>query len=378
MATMGRRRKNDQGLEPRVYEKHGAFYYVHRAPVRWERLSENKDEANAKARHYNDPGNTHGTLLYWLREFLADCKARVAAGTLAQRTYEDYRDAIEPKLRKDGQPSKNGALAAYFAPPIRPQDVTPDMVQDFLELNAAAGRATQGNRAKAALSACFSWMLRKGKAPGLLVNPCLRASGVKRNTETKRDLYVEHDWFREVYELAVPSVRLMMDLCYRTLQRPESDIVLWTTRVLAVERGQRVLKFTQNKTKRKLSVVLTPGLDAEVRRALGPVPKIDQHLIHDRNGEPYTYDGIAGMLRRYIGKANKLRVARGEPRMPSWGFRDLKGKGATDMWLSGEPIEKIQHLCGHENKETTEIYVKQRWSVAAQPNRVEMGGPRPV
>ena len=27
------------------------------------------------------------------------------------------------------------------------------------------------------------------------------------------------------------------------------------------------------------------------------------------------------------------------PDMPSFGLRDLKGKGATDMWLNGEPID---------------------------------------
>ena len=59
--------------------------------------------------------------------------------------------------------------------------------------------------------------------------------------------------------------------------------------------------------------------------------------------------------------------------MPSFGLRDLKGKGATDMWLSGEPIERIQLLCGHEDKATTEIYVKQRWRETAAPNMVKLG-----
>lgn len=30
------------------------------------------------------------------------------------------------------------------------------------------------------------------------------------------------------------------------------------------------------------------------------------------------------------------------------------------MWLAGQPIERIQLLCGHEDSTTTEIYVKQR------------------
>ena len=45
---------------------------------------------------------------------------------------------------------------------------------------------------------------------------------------------------------------------------------------------------------------------------------------------------------------------------------------STCMWRAGIPIESIQMLCGHEDKSTTEIYVKQRWSQAAEPNRVVM------
>jgi integrase len=37
------------------------------------------------------------------------------------------------------------------------------------------------------------------------------------------------------------------------------------------------------------------------------------------------------------------------------------------------PIEQIQMLCGHANKTTTEIYVKQRWHETAVANQVVMG-----
>ena len=61
--------------------------------------------------------------------------------------------------------------------------------------------------------------------------------------------------------------------------------------------------------------------------------------------------------------------ARGNPsKFDSFGFYDLKGKGATDMWLHGVPLEHIQALCGHESIKTTEIYVKCRWRGTVQPN----------
>lgn len=67
---------------------------------------------------------------------------------------------------------------------------------------------------------------------------------------------------------------------------------------------------------------------------------------------------------RYVTDAESLQP---------FGFRDLKGKGATDMWLSGIPIERIQALCGHKDKATTEIYVKSRWRESMTPNSRKIG-----
>jgi len=77
------------------------------------------------------------------------------------------------------------------------------------------------------------------------------------------------------------------------------------------------------------------------------------------------------MLKRSIETANVRRAARGQEPIASFGFRDLKGKGATDMYyLAKVPIEQIQQLLGHASKTTTEIYIKQRWRETAEPNLV--------
>ena len=226
MPAMGRRRKVDLGLEPRVYPNHGAFYYVHPGG-RWEHLGTDKDKANSKARIYNDPEGRAGTLSHFMDLFLADCERRVSLKStvkgvkLSQRTLDDYREAF-------GTHEEPGPVREYFAPPRTPLDVTPDAVQQFLRDEAEAGRPVQGNRRRAALSACFGWLLRHPEklVPGLLVNPCLRGSGVQRNPESKRERYVTHDEYKEVWAQAGRAVRLMMALTYRTLQRPESDIIV--------------------------------------------------------------------------------------------------------------------------------------------------------
>lgn len=368
--TMGRRRKLDTGLEPRVYLNHGAYYYVH-PNGKWERLGTDKEEANRKARIHNDPDSLYGTMVYWLDQFLLHCDQRVLKKTMSARTRDDYRDAIEAPTAT----RKRGALRVFFAPPLTPLDITPAMVQDFLTTMQELGRPTPANRERACLSACFGWLLRTGKVPGLQYNPCLRGSGVQKNKEERRARYVTHDEFREVYAVAAASERLMMELTYRTLQRPESDIVLWTSANLITENGVRKLHHTQNKTKVELKIELPTSVTVLLDKALGTesnVVRLMQPLVHRLDGNAYTYDGICSNLKKSIEVANLRRKARGIAPMPSFGFRDLKGKGATDMWLAGVPIEQIQLLCGHKNKATTEVYIKQRWRETAQPNMVEI------
>lgn len=372
--TMGRRRKTNLGLEPRVYLNHGAYFYVH-VGGRWERLGTDKEQANAKARIYNDPNGRYGTLVYWLDMFLTDCERRVKLKSdvkgvkLSQRTLEDYQEAI-------GTDDKPGALREYFAPPFTPRDLTPDVVQQFLRDGAETGRAVRANRERACLSSCISWLIRTPEhraATGLMINPCMRASGIQRNPEKKRARYVTHQEYQDVWEEASRAVRLLMELTYRTLQRPESDIIRWDMRVVSNEPTGRFLRFKQNKTGRDMVIAFSPSLDELIPRPAGVVRKLIEPVVRRLDGGFYTYDGLSSMLKEAIEVANIRRRARKLSEIPSFGFRDLKGKGATDMWLARVPIEQIQALLGHANKTTTEIYVKQRWTEAVQPNMVEVG-----
>ena len=374
MLRMGRKRKTDTGLEPRLYWHHGAFRYVHPAPPggkpRWENLGADKEAANRKARIYNDPQGLAGTMVHWLDQFLLDCERRVGAGTLAQRTLQDYQDAI-------GTADAPSPLRTYFTPESGPMptplDVTPDVVQDYLDDGLEAKRARRANLERACLSSCFGWLLRKKHCPGLMVNPCLRASGVQRNQETPRDRYVTDEEYRAVWEEAPRSVRLMMALAYVTLQRPESDIILWDSTIVTHREGVKMLKFRQHKTGQEMLITVTPELDELLPRDEGNVRRLREPLVQRLDGAHYTYGGLYGMLQDARDVANVRRAARKLEPIPSFGFRDLKGKGATDMWLGGEPIEKIQALCGHKTKTTTERYVKQRWREAVQPNTRKVG-----
>lgn len=366
MPGMGRRRKVDLGLETRVYPRHGAFYYVH-PDGRWERLGTDKDAANRKARTYNDPQGRAGTLVHFFELFLIACAARVQASDLSQRTLDDYQEAI-------GTEEAPGPLRIYFAPPTSPLDVRPKHVQDYLDAGRKARRARRANLERACVSACFGWMLRTEQCPGLEVNPCLRASGVQRNPEVPRDRYVTDEEYGAVWDEAPSSVRLMMELAYRTLQRPESDIILWDSRIIVHRDGAKMLHFEQHKTHQWMLIAVTPELEQLLPRDDGNVRRLREPLVQRLDGKHYTYTGLSSMLKAARAVANVRRKARKLEPIPSFGFRDLKGKGATDMWRTGVDLRLIQALCGHKHQATTEVYVKQRWHEAVQPNTRAIGG----
>lgn len=352
----------------RLVFNRGTFYYIHRDSGRWENVGTDVTEAKRRASQYNNPGDGFGTMAYWFAIFLADCKQRVAAGTMSQRTLDDYT----------GYAAQDGPLVAAFGKQV-PERIEPSMVQGYLTFNAKLNppRPVPANRERAFLSSCLSWIIREGKIPAsvLAVNPCMRGSGVRRNPEKARERYVTHEEYRAVYEAGNRAVRLAMELEYRTLQRPEVDIIGWTGANIRTKGDGKVLHFRQNKTGRLIDIALTGAFGALVLEAVGDMPQLRQPILHRLDGGKYTYDGLCAMLKQAQDKVRAEHAKTKGPLadMPSFGLRDLKGKGATDMWLAGEPIERIQHLCGHANKITTEKYIKARWRETAQPNSLQIG-----
>lgn len=365
---MGRKRKDGDpfGLAGTrlVFDK-GRFYYIHRDTGRWENVGTELEAAKAAAKRFNNPGEAYGTMAYWFGEFLADMKLLVAAKQRSQRTLDDYTGYF-----LDG-----GPLAAVFGA-RQPETIAPVDVQQYIDFNARMDppRPVPANRERAGLSSCISWLIRTGKVPGLIVNPCMRASGVQRNPESKRERYVTHEEYRAVYAAGNRAVKLAMELVYRTLQRPEVDVLAWTPANVRAKDGAKILHFRQSKTGRLIDIALAGALGDLVREAIGDVPQLYQPILHRLDGMAYTYDGLSAMLKQAQDRVRKAHGATKGPlaMLPSFGLRDLKGKGATDMWLAGVPIERIQLLCGHADKATTERYIKARWRETAQPNLTDL------
>ena len=89
-----------------------------------------------------------------------------------------------------------------------------------------------------------------------------------------------------------------------------------------------------------------------------PNPTLHPTFVRREDGLPYTVDGIGAMFRRYCIHA----------KVTDFGLRDLRAKGATDIYHAGTDIRQIQRLLGHKSVQTTEIYSKGLLAEIVGPN----------
>lgn len=127
----------------------------------------------------------------------------------------------------------------------------------------------------------------------------------------------------------------------------------------------RVMRIKQGKTGKTVDIILAGDLEKMIDDHLA-AKTVWPTFVHTRACKKYTYSGLVAMFRRYVAKAG----------LTDFGMYDLKGKGATDMYRAGTPLERIQHLLGHDSVITTEVYLKARLPDIAMPNMREMQAPR--
>ena len=189
--------------------------------------------------------------------------------------------------------------------------------------------------------------------------------GDQTHTEKKRERMIKDNEFTSVYGLAENSVQRLMMLIYRTCQRPEDLIKAGPANIKRIEhegREIRVLPIKQGKTGKTVDIVIAGDLADIVNEHMSE-KTVWPTFVHTRAGKKYTYSGLVAMFRRYVTKA----------KLTDFGMYDLKGKGATDMYRAGMPIERIQHLLGHESVTTTEVYIKASLPDVAMPNMRQIG-----
>jgi integrase len=173
-----------------------------------------------------------------------------------------------------------------------------------------------------------------------------------------RDRLITDDEYLAVRALAVDSVKLAMLLCVRTLGSPADVLRLGPRNIVRYDDGRRTLRFRRGKTNVQVEIEIVGDLEIALDPFLGN-PTLHPTFIRREDGNPYTVTGIGAMFRRYCVKAG----------VSDFGLRDLRAKGATDMFRADpNAIRKIQLLLGHKSVQTTEIYLKGLLTEIVRPN----------
>lgn len=319
------RRKADHHLPPRMYEKHGSYYYVSRTN-KWINLGRDLAIAKRKWAELDGSGPAAAGMAALMDRYLLE-----VVPTKAARTQQDNREEMQ-RLR-----AVFGAMEA--------RDVRPMHVAKYLDLRGKQA-PTRANREKALLSHVFTMAMRWGVTD---TNPC---KGVRRNPERPRERYITDEEYRAVWTQANSTVRGLMDLAYLTAQRIGDLIELRHADIT-----QAGVRIVQNKTGAKLLVRMTPELRAVIDRITRIHPKVrGMTLLCTRTGQPYTYDGISSMFKRAVKAAG----------VSDFHFHDLRAKALTDARRAGQDA---QRLAGHANETMTARYIKAREVEEVDPLR---------
>jgi integrase len=342
---MGRRRVNADPIEPlpRGLQKHRRQYRARiSAGHPWIKFGEDYPEALRAFAAWRRARGIANDVAWLLDKFAGEiCVARVAAGTMKPRTASDYlRDTVV--LKKGLGKIPYASLAAPHVVAFRDSRVkrAPAHVRNEL----------------ACLSAAYAWALEAGLVSRNVVKD------VSRPPKQVRDRLISDAEYVAVYDQAGTSTRLAMTLAIRTLASPADVLRIGPRNVIRYDDGRRTLRFKRGKTGVAVEVEIVTDLEAALTPFL-EAPTLHPSFVRQERhgkgfGKPYTVDGIGAMFRRYCAKAQ----------VTDFGLRDLRAKGATDMYRGGVDIRHIQRLLGHKSVQTTEIYLKSLLAEIVRPN----------
>lgn len=313
------RRKTRLDLPPRLYAKHGSYYYVTRGN-KWINLGKDLTAARIK---WAELENGHGAAVSMadvIDRYLKDIATQKAPATLA------------------GNQIEAATLRAVFGH-MPPTDLTPAGIHDFM---IARGKTSQvrANRERSLLHAILRYAVLWGHIDR---NP---VGDVPRFAEAPRTRYVTDDEFLAVRAIAPLLVQCMMDLALLTAQRSQD--------LLSIQRGQiggAGIVFSPAKTARRKPVKICIEWSEQLRTVVDTLkglkrPFASLYLITSADGTRLTESGWKTAWQRTINKAMAENLI-GE----RFHFHDLRAKAVTDMELAGG---NAQSITGHASRQMIE------------------------
>lgn len=291
---MGRKRTRDKDLPQRVYQRHGAFYFVARDGT-WSRLGSSKAGA-----------------LRAYAELLGEAPPTFQAA--AERYARTILTRKAPKTQRDQQHQLDRLVSVFGAMPLN--SIRRGHIAQYRDERGATA-PIGANRELALLShlfaRCLEWELCNE-------NPCV---GIERLPEAPRTRYPTDAEFLAVYEAGSPLVQVMMGLALLTGLR-EGDLL----RLRITDLTDAGISVRTRKTGKALLIQWTDALRHACEQALS-LPRsrglTSLYLVCQPNGQPYTSAGWANAWKRHMAQCLSSGVL-----AERFQFRDLRAKAATD------------------------------------------------
>ncbi len=324
---MGRKRKHNKHLPPKVYHRGKSYYFVDHAGT-WHRLGRSLAEMY---RSYaglleNRPILTMGDLF---DRYMIEVAPNKAPRTLRDNTYE--------------MKFLRAALAEMDPVQFKPR-------HGYAYYNARKQKSLKRSLAEMALlSHVFTKAIEWGVVDD---NPCRL---VRKERPKPRRRYVTDVEYEAAYAAMPPMIQCAMNLAVLTALRPGDLLRLERSNV--TEAG---LEIHTRKTDKHLIIQWSDELRGVVDQALELPPRFRQPIICNRQGRAYTVDGLNSIWYRRIRKAIHDED---NPLEEPFQFRDLRAKSASD-----DTAEAASQRLGHADPAVTERIYRRR-PVTVRPLR---------
>lgn len=260
-----------------------------------------------------------------------------------------------PETQKGNLKELKKLLEFFDDPPAPINEIEPRHISDYLRWRSQTA-AVRANREIALFSHIFNFARAKGYTRN--ANPC---SGLKKNKEYGRDVYVSDELFWRIYDAAEQHIKWLMVFSYLTGQRVTDNR---TVRIDDIHDG--AIWFKQGKTNTRLRVELVGELDELIQKLLANRLVLGvkhDFLFTNKRGDALTYNALRYGIDRAREKAG---VGSAE-----FQFRDLRAKSGTDKDEVGG-LEAARVLLGHKTAQMTSHYVRNRKGKLVAPTTEKM------
>ena len=359
--SVGRRRTKDLNLPPcmrkkrkRLYYDHGIEYVNGKPKRKWEPIGslDNFPEALARWAELHTVPQTITDIASIIQKWLVELPPKKK---LAPATVKGYRQHADVLIKAFGRNSPPRLTASGEWLGLRPTHIS-----KYLRTHRAPVLANRQ-------ISTFSVICQDAIAEDWIhVNPC---TGVRRNTETPRDLLVTDDEHQKVmvHEATHPVPVYVAAIADLTSLRKADVLKILRAAPTGQENGRVAfltathLVVQHNKTGFKQEFALfnkdgTPNALFDVIqkvKALKRPAKNSHYLFCTRRGKPYTTSGFDSMWQRLKQKTGVKQT-----------FNDYRGTTGVHAEDQGQDP---QQMLGHKVRQTTDRYLGRRKVVKLNP-----------